>query len=107
MDYKVIISDDAINDIDLIVEYISQDSMIYASIVANKIISAAESLVLFPLRGRVAPEFSDNFIREIFVYDYRIIYKVSTNMVEVFTITHGKQLLISSDYNDILETITE
>jgi toxin ParE1/3/4 len=107
MDYKVIISDDAINDIDLIAEYISRDSMLYASIVTTKIINATESLVLFPLRGRVVPEFSENFIREIFVYDYRIIYKVSTNIVEVFTITHGKKLLISSDYNTILETITE
>ncbi|CAN5866705.1 hypothetical protein BH18ACI4_BH18ACI4_06880 [soil metagenome] len=45
------------------------------------------------MSGRVVPELADDNIRELFVFSYRIIYRVQDGIVTVAAIAHGKQLL--------------
>lgn len=40
-------------------------------------------------RGRVVPEFGDANIRELFVRNYRLIYKVGDKEVYVIGFVHG------------------
>ena len=47
----------------------------------------------FPLAGRIVPEFDDESIREVFAYDYRIIYRVEQDEVIVAAVIHGKRLV--------------
>ena len=93
MAYEVIFTRAAAFDLDAITEYVAQDSRLYAEALANRILAAVESLADFPLRGRVVPEFKNAAIREIFVAQYRIIYRVKDDAVEIWAVFHGKRLV--------------
>jgi|SRR5688572_3629156 plasmid stabilization system protein ParE len=93
MAYRVNWSPRAIDDVDSIAAYIAQDSEAYASAVVRKIFVMARTLSESPKRGRVVPEFGDEAIREIFVYSYRIIYRISVDDITIGTVIHGKRLL--------------
>jgi plasmid stabilization system protein ParE len=55
------------------------DSEYYAKIVIDKLITASEKLHDFPKIGRIVPEFSNEYIRELFVYSYRLMYEIIEN----------------------------
>jgi len=76
MDYRVSWSPDALADVESIAGYIARDSAFYAKAVTERIIEVARDLRRFPLAGRVVPELQDESIREGFVYNYRLIYRV-------------------------------
>jgi toxin ParE1/3/4 len=83
----------ALDDVDAIAAYISQDSEAYAASVVRLILSKARTLADFPHIGRIVPEFDDERIREIFAYSYRIIYEVTESDVTIATVIHGSRLL--------------
>lgn len=93
MDFKLIWSPQAIEDIGAIAEYIARDSIVYAESTAEQIIEASEKLIQFPKLGRIVPEKNDESIREIFVFQYRIIYEISASEVHVLTVVHGKRII--------------
>lgn len=77
MDYKVILSPRAIQDLNQIVRYISLDDSEKALRFGYALIDAALSLGRLPERGRCVPEFADGVTREIIYAPYRIIYRVN------------------------------
>lgn len=93
MDFKLIWSPQAIEDIEAIAEYIARDSIFYAESTVEQIFQAPEKLMQFPKLGRVVPEKNDDSIREIFVFQYRIIYEVRASEIHVLTVVHGKRIL--------------
>lgn len=93
---KLIWTDDGIKSLEDIIEYISNDSIYYASNFAKKILIAIESLIDFPLMGRVVPEYGNPVIRELIYQNYRIVYKVGKNVIYILLIIHGsKELPVS------------
>lgn len=64
MDCRVIISPRAIQDLREIVRYISLDDPRAARKLGEKLVSAAESLIFLPERGRIVPEFADGITRD-------------------------------------------
>ena len=86
---KVIWTETALRDAESIKAYIEQDSGIYAIRVIEKIVEAVEDLILYPKMGRVVPEFNKKDIREIIVYNYRIIYELQSHSITVLTIIHS------------------
>lgn len=72
-----------------VIGFIASDSPEAAGRVLNVILDAAESLALMAERGRVVPELDDDSIREIFVYSYRLIFRVSSGEVQILTVIHG------------------
>ncbi len=93
MAYTLKWSEEALEDIESIATYIEKDSPVYAKAVVTKFFEKAELLQEFPKTGRVVPEFDNETIREIFVYSYRLIYKIEKNVVLLVAIVHGKRLL--------------
>lgn len=93
MAYRVEWSSRAIKDLEAIAEYIALDSTAYAAAVVTTILKTTRTLSRFPLAGRIVPEFSDENIREWFVYSYRVIYRIESDVVIIATIIHGKRLL--------------
>ena len=78
-----------------ICNYISQDSEYYASIFAQKINSIIKNLPLFPQSGRIVPEYQDKNLREKIFQNYRIVYRLKDDFIEVVTISHcARQLKI-------------
>jgi addiction module RelE/StbE family toxin len=86
-------SEEALEDIESIATYIEKDSPIYAKAVVSKFFEKAEILQEFPELGRKVPEFNDTTIREVFVYSYRLIYKLSQQEILFVALVHGKRLL--------------
>jgi len=93
MDYRVTWSPEALDDVEAIAEYIERDSPAYARAVVQKILASIRKLVTFPQSGRVVPELDDDAIREVFVYSYRVIYRVRDQRVLVAAVVHGKRML--------------
>lgn len=82
----------AIEDIESIAQFISQDSVHYASLFVSDILAAVERLESFPKIGRVVPEINDSAIREIILGDYRIVYRFKKDVAEILTVFHGGKL---------------
>ena len=74
-------------------EYISRDNSIAAANFVDKLISLAETIVDNPKKGRVVPELLLENIREILYKNYRIVYLVKKNSLEILTVFEGHQLL--------------
>ena len=86
-------SEEALEDIESIATYIEKDSPIYAKSVVSKFFEKAEILQEFSELGRTVPEFNDPTIREIFVYSYRLIYRIDEEELLFVAVVHGKRLL--------------
>ena len=84
MDYKVILSARAIQDLRQIVRYISLDNPKAAEAFGYQLIDAALALDTMPERGRFVPEFGDDVTREIIIDSYRIIYRVNQGQKAVW-----------------------
>lgn len=93
MDYRVVWSPEAVEDLESIAEYIERDSMFYARSVVSKILEASRNIKEFPLIGRVVPELGDENIRERFIYSYRLMYQLNKQKILIVAIIHGKRLL--------------
>ncbi len=88
---KVIWAYAAEEDLDSAAEYIHRDSPAYAASFVIRALEIGRSLSEFPDRGRVVPEFRDRNIREIFVYSYRLIYRVEDDRVSILALIHGRR----------------
>ena len=86
-------SEEALEDIEAIATYIAKDSPTYAKSVVSKIFEKSEILQEFSELGRKVPETNDDTIREIFIYSYRLIYKLHAHTVLLVAVVHGKRLL--------------
>lgn len=86
-------SNEALEDIESIATYIEKDSPVYARSVVFKIFEKAEIIRDFIELGRIVPELNDSTIREIFVYSYRLIYKIDSNRILFVAVIHGKRLI--------------
>lgn len=92
MAYEINWSPEALEDVDEIAEFIARASPNYASAVVDKLLDAARKLRTFPFAGRVVPEVGNEMVREKFVLDYRLIYRIDDEEVLVVAVIHGKRL---------------
>ena len=95
MDYKVVWSPEAIEDVESIAEYIGRDSLVYSQAVVMKVLETTQNIKEFPLAGRVVPELEDTKVRERFVYSYRLIYRIKNQTILIVAVIHGKRLFES------------
>jgi plasmid stabilization system protein ParE len=51
-----------------------------------------ERLLRFPRLGRVVAEARDENIRELVYQNYRIIYRIAGESIEILTVVHGKRV---------------
>ena len=95
-------TDQALDDLDAVCQFIARDSTHIAEVFAARVMSAVEQLEDFPESGRVVPEINRPDVREIFVYAYRIMYRVQPThrQVQILTVYHGARLLKDLDFAD-------
>ena len=79
------------NDLKQIHDYIAKDSKFYAQNVVQEIVAKSETLTKLPEIGRIVSEISDQNIREVVVYSYRLIYEISGVGIEILAIIHGRR----------------
>ena len=86
---EVIWTESAWLDLEEIADYIANDSPNYSKVFVSEIEEAVNSLSVFPELGRIVPEYNEDHIRELFVRNYRLIYKNLSNEVNIISIIHG------------------
>jgi len=72
-----------------VLDFIALDSAEGARRVLEQVLAAARSLETLADRGRVVPELEDSSVREVFVYRYRLMYRVEPDAVSIVAIIHG------------------
>jgi toxin ParE1/3/4 len=75
--------------LDAVIGYIAQDSPQAALQVLDDALRAGASLADFAERGRIVPELNDPAIREVFVFKYRLQYRVDDARLLVVAFLHG------------------
>jgi addiction module RelE/StbE family toxin len=72
-----------------IYDYISKDSKYYAAKFINSLINSTKKLELFPQQGRMVPEFNSENRGEIIFQNYRIVYRLKNNLIEILLVIHS------------------
>jgi toxin ParE1/3/4 len=72
--------------------HVASDSAHYADLVVERIVTAVERLRENPCPGRMVPELGDESIREVIHGNYRIVYRLRHDVVEIATVFHGARL---------------
>jgi addiction module RelE/StbE family toxin len=93
MAHTVVWLPEAIDDLDGIAAYISADSPAYGSSLIKRSLQTVRRLADFPLLGTMVPEWEDPAIRPCVIYNYRMIYRVQPEVVEILAVIHGARLL--------------
>ena len=93
MAYEIRWSPRAADNFEDICNYIAKDSQYYAALFANKVNSVIKSIPQFPKAGRMVPEYRDENLREKIYENYRIVYRLKGEVVEIVAICHGAKLL--------------
>lgn len=94
---KLVWTEPAVEDLRELHAYIARDSELYASGFVNRIISATEGLAARPNMGRAVPEANDDTVRELLYQNYRIIYRVTSNRVELLSVVHGSRDIVRGE----------
>jgi toxin ParE1/3/4 len=84
---------EAVKRLNEIEYFIALDNPETAAGFIDKLISAAETIPEFPEKGRIVPEMSMPEIREILYKNYRIVYLIGKNKIDILTIFEGHYLL--------------
>jgi len=90
---KLIWSPRSLDDIDSICRYIARDSERYARLFGERVLAMAESIAERPLAGAMVPEYQRQDLRERLLQNYRMVYRVRGDVVEIATIVHAARLL--------------
>lgn len=89
-------SESAVKDLDELCTYIATDSEEYARNIARRIFNNIETVSTFPYSGRVVPEFNNDMVREKILLNYRIIYRIYEDKMEIVRIIHHAR-----DFNQV------
>jgi addiction module RelE/StbE family toxin len=90
---KLVWTDPSLDDLRAVRDYIARDSDYYAADLVEQIVLSAERLRRFPKLGRVVPEVQDENTRELLHQNYRIIYRIVGERIEILAIVHGSRNL--------------
>ena len=94
---KVEWTDNALEQLWAIHEYIAQSSSEYAQRVIDRLTRRTLQIRRFPLSGRMVPEYNAPQIREVIEGSYRIIYYIKPDQIDVLAVIHGAQQTPWSD----------
>ena len=96
---KVIWTDNAIQDLNDIGDYIAKDSERYVQIAVQRLFESVDILQNFPKTGKMVPELEDDSIRELIRGSFRIVYQIIDNLhIDILTV-HNCARLIDNTYD--------
>ena len=76
----------SLKDLRAIYDYITLDSIFYATRFISKLIQRVDQLTEFPESGRIVPEKKDPEIRELIEGNYRIFYRLQKEKITILRI---------------------
>jgi toxin ParE1/3/4 len=91
---EIIWTDNAIQDLNEIGEYIENDSPKYAELTVATLFNTPSILTNHPKAGKIVPEFGSQSIRELICGNYRIVYRiVGYNRIDILTVHNCSRLI--------------
>ncbi len=93
--HKVYWTSTAEKNLDSIYDFISQHSEFYAKRMIDRLTRRSIQIANFPYSGRFVPEYENEEIREVIEGPYRIIYYINSDRIDVLSVIHGTQNVIS------------
>lgn len=91
MEFKVIWTDPAIENLRQIRDYIAEDNPPAAISFGMELFQSTRKLSLFPKSCRVYQETDDGPVRELIYRDYRIFYQEYEGAIEILHVRHGSR----------------
>jgi toxin ParE1/3/4 len=91
---KVFWTETAIRHLSSIRAYVEQTSPTYAKHLVDRITARSQQIAAFPNSGRLVPEFNNDRVREIIEGNYRIIYTLQGDQIEILAVLHGAQQIV-------------
>ena len=86
-------TENAIDHLANIYEYIAFNSPTYARRIIDRITRRTEQIAEHCLSGRKIPEYDAEDIRELIEKPYRIIYRIKPGQIDVIAVIHGARLM--------------
>jgi len=90
---KLVWTHEALNRLTEIDDYISYDSIARSRKFINNIIKSTTSIPQYPQKGRIVPEFNISELREIIYKNYRIVYRIKKDQIQILTIFEAHRLI--------------
>ena len=101
---KILWTDRARRDLLDIGRFVARDNLRAARAWVERLRERARKAAETPLVGRVVPERADQEVREVFVRNYRIVYRVFDDAIHVLTVFEGHRLLPQDAISDSSES---
>jgi len=86
-------TNNAVDHLVNIYEYISLNSPTYAKRMVDRITRRSSQIAGNPLSGRMVSEYQTKDIRELIENPYRIIYRIKQDQIDILAVIHGARLL--------------
>jgi toxin ParE1/3/4 len=83
----------AARQLEAIVGYIAADSPRYAAIFAKRVMQTVRAIPANPKIGRMVPEYGDPKFREKILQGYRLVYRITSQAIEIAAICHGSRII--------------
>jgi len=90
---KLIWSDQAGEELIEIEIFVAKDNAMIAAKFIDYLIEQTQVLLQHPQIGRIVPEIGNEHIRELIIKNYRIVYRISDQLIEIITVFEGHKLL--------------
>ncbi len=85
-------TDQALDDIENIAQFIEKDSPKYAHIQVQRFFDKVKILETHPHAGRIVPEINREDLRELIQGNYRIVYRVvADTLIDIITVHHSRR----------------
>lgn len=97
---KIMWTNEALTRLRDIKTYNAHNNPDRARLLIQKIIDRTDIIISNPQIGRVVSEISRPDIRELLFHNYRIVYRVKRDYIEILTVFEGHRLLNNSELND-------
>jgi toxin ParE1/3/4 len=98
---RVVWTEEAVRRLAEIEDYVAWDNQSAAAALIDKLINRAVDLERFPKMGRKVPEIDADHIRELIEGNYRIVYRLKKQTVEILTVIEGHKLLRAEELGEI------
>ena len=89
---ELIWTEPALQDLDVIADYIALDNPVAAQRLVQKVFSSVEILQSFPKMGLCPPELANSPYRQLVIIPCRIFYRIEKNVVYILHAMRGEQL---------------
>lgn len=94
---RVVWSEQALLDLESVLNYLESQSLALAKRYATAIVRRTDQLERFPLSGGLIDEDDSGTYRQVLQGPYRIIYRVEAERVYIVTVHHAARIL-SGDF---------